>query len=119
MRSRVSAARWRRTGLSYRRRARVCSAAVTASGVTVSRRHDRERLPAAHSRGRCQLGPVEVDVPFREAREDLVERDAAFEPGQRGAETEVDAVPEREVLVDVPVDVEAIRVLVAAVVAVG
>ena len=50
--------------------------------------------------------------------EDLVERDAAFEAGERGAEAEVDAVAEREVLADVAMDVEPVAVGEAAVVAV-
>ena len=49
----------------------------------------------------------------------LVERDAALEPGQRRAEAEVDAVAEREVVVDLAVDVEAVAVGELAVVAVG
>ena len=51
--------------------------------------------------------------------EHLVERDAALEPGERGAEAEVDAVAEREVLADLAVDVEAVGVGVAALVTVG
>ncbi len=54
-----------------------------------------------------------------EALQHLVERDPALEPGQRGAEAEVDAVAEREVVVDLAVDVEAVAVGELAVVAVA
>ena len=110
MRSRVSAARSRRTGLSYGRRRR-----------RWARRHDDDdgqRLVAAHRRRRGDLGAVEVDVPLGEALQHLVERDPAFEARERGAEAEVDAVPEREVLADLAVDVEAVGVVEAALVAV-
>ena len=92
IRSRVSAARWRRTGLSYRRRG--------AFARSASRRDDRQRLPPADRRRRRELGAVPVDVPFREPLQHLLERDAAFEPGQRRAEAEVRAEAEREVLAD-------------------
>ena len=51
--------------------------------------------------------------------EDLVERDAPFQAGQGGAEAEVDAVAERQVLPDLAVDVEPVAVGEPAVVAVG
>ena len=59
-----------------------------------------ERLPAPHRRGGRQLGVVHVDLPLGEPVQHLVERDPAFEPGQRGAQAEVDAVAEGEVLAD-------------------
>ena len=57
-----------------------------------------------------ELGVVEVDLPLGEPLEHLFERDAALEPGERGAEAEVGAEAEREVLADVAVDVEAVAV---------
>src|SRR5439155_26578753 len=51
--------------------------------------------------------------------EDLVERDAAFESSQSGAETEVDAVAEREALADVAMDVEPVAVGKSTIIAVG
>ena len=70
--------------------------------------------------GRCsQPRTVEVrawtalstsTVPGREPLEDLVQGDAALQAGERGAETEVDAVAEGQVVVDLAVDVEAVRV---------
>ena len=62
---------------------------------------------------------VVVDVPLGEPLEQFVERDAALEPGEVGAEAEVDPVPEGEVLDVVAVDVEDVGVGVAARVAVG
>src|SRR5580765_2910922 len=113
MRSRVSAARSRRTLLSYGRRSRADS-----SAVTVSRRHDGECFVAAHCRCLRDLGAIEFHVPLGEPRQHLIQRDAAFEARERRAEAEVDAVPEREVLVDLAVDVEAIGILEVALVAV-
>ena len=55
-------------------------------------------------------GVVPVDVPGREAGENLVEGDGAFEPGEGGAEAEVDAVAEGDVVVALAVDVEAVGV---------
>ena len=66
----------------------------------------------------ASLAPSRVDVPLGEPLQHLFERDAALEPGQRGAEAEVDAVAEREVLADLAVDVEPVAVGVAPVVAV-
>ena len=56
------------------------------------------------------LGVVPVDLPLGEATEHLVERDPALEAGQRRAQAEVDAVPERQVVVDVALDVEAVGI---------
>ena len=56
------------------------------------------------------LAPSQVDVPLGEPLQHLFERDAALEPRERGAEAEVGAVPEREVLADLAVDVEAVAV---------
>src|SRR5262245_60776628 len=130
MRSRVSAACWRRSVRSYRRRARPGSlnpesptrAWTRSRSGPDSRRltsEDRERLPASHRRGACEPGAAAVDFPLGKALEDLLERDATLQAGQRRAETEVAAVAEGEVLVDLPVDVEAIAVRETTVVAVA
>src|SRR5580692_10252005 len=84
-----------------------------------SRRPDRQRLPAAH-RGRAgALGLVVVDLPLREPRQDLVQSDASLEPGERGAEAEMDPVAEGLMTADVAVDVEAVAVGKVALVPVG
>jgi hypothetical protein len=53
-----------------------------------------------------------------EPLEDLIEGDPTFETGERGPETEVDAIAEGDVVADLAVDVEAARVGEAAFVAV-
>ena len=47
-----------------------------------------------------------VDLVLREAAGELLEADPPFEPGQRGAEAEVEPVPEAERDVRRAVDVE-------------
>src|SRR5947209_2054488 len=82
-------------------------------------RAHRQRLPAPH-RGRAgHLGVLPVDIPFREAPEHLVQGDATLEAGKGRAQTEVDAVPEAQVVADLPVDVKAVGVGKPALVAVG
>ena len=74
---------------------------------------DRAREAARDPSDRDVVGDQELhDGVQRRARlgEDLVERDAAFEASERGTETEVDAVSEREVLTELAVNIEAIRV---------
>ena len=66
-----------------------------------------------------QLHAGVVDVPLGEAVQELVERDAALEPGEAGAEAEVEPEAEGQVLDVRAVDVEDVGVLVAAGVAVG
>ena len=82
------------------------------------RRHPR-RAPGLHGvvtgrrsqprdGGRARLyGVVPVDLPRRKSLQHLVERDPPLQARERGAEAEVTAVPEREVMVDLAVDVEA------------
>src|SRR5262245_22095021 len=70
--------------------------------------HADGHLGVAPHRARVQAdGPVVVDRPLGEAGERLLERDPTFEAGERGAEAEVDPVPERHVVVDRAVHVEA------------
>ena len=81
-------------------------------GVTRSlRHHQRQPLPAAHRRGVLHLGLVPVDLPGRPAPEDLLERDAALQPGQGRAEAVVRAEDEGQVQALLPVDVEPVRVV--------
>ena len=67
---------------------------------------DGEVPPPAHAGGVGHLPSVDVDVPLGPTSQDLLERDAPFEPRQRGAETEVQPVPERQVRALVAVEVE-------------
>ena len=60
-----------------------------------------------------------LDLPGRVPAQHLLEGDAAFHPGERGAEAEVDAVPERDVVVEAAMDVEPVGVGVLALVATG
>ena len=60
-----------------------------------------------------------VDLVAREAAGELLEADPAFEPGERRAEAEVQAVTEAERDVRGALDVEAIGIVVLALVAVG
>jgi hypothetical protein len=64
------------------------------------------------------VGAADVDVPFGESVEQLVEGDTAFEPCKRGSEAEVDAVAKPEVLAEIPVDVETVGIRETAFVAV-
>src|SRR4051794_27601850 len=84
-----------------------------------SARRDRQALPSTHRGGAGLHRAVPVDLPVGEALQHLVERDAAFESSQRRPETEVDPVAERQVMVDLAVDVERVAVRELAVVAVG
>src|SRR5581483_8656836 len=92
-------------------------------GVRAARRASRdghgERRPTTH-RGGVQPGGAHVDVPLGEAVQHLVQGDPALEAGEGGAEAEVDAVAERQVVRDPPVDVERVAVRgEGAVIAVG
>src|SRR5438128_1584887 len=81
--------------------------------------HDGEILPTANGRRVRLHRAVPVDLPGGETVEHLVERDAAFEPGEGRSKTEVDAVAEGQVVADLAVDVEAVAVGELAIVAVG
>src|SRR5438132_8066971 len=84
----------------------------------LSSRMNRQRLPAPHRRCAGHRGVLPVDGPLGEASEHLVERHPSFEAGEGGAEAEVDAVPEAQVVTDLAVDVEAVTVGEPALVAV-
>ena len=73
-----------------------------------SARRDRQALPAAHGGRPGLLGVVPIDLPLGEALQHLVEGHPSLEAGERGAEAEVDAVAERQVVVDPAVDVERV-----------
>ena len=62
---------------------------------------------------------VVVDVPFREALENLLQRHAPFEACQRGTDAHVDAMPKTEMGARLAMNVETIAVDEAPVVAVG
>src|SRR5271165_6672707 len=89
--------------------------------IAVSRCPGRHRLPPSDRRRRAESGVRQVDFPLREAFEDLFQRDSAFQAGQRGAQAEVGADAESQVLTSRPVDVEflAVRAELAIVVAGG
>src|SRR5690606_17295625 len=84
-----------------------------------SREDDAQPFPAPHRRGGRQLRRVVVDVPLRPPVEQFVERDAALQPGQVGAQTEVQPLAEGEMRAALTVDVEGVRVVVAARIPVG
>src|SRR4051794_16389888 len=77
---------------------------------------DRKSLPPADGRRRGEADVVVVDLPVRPPLEDLLHRDPALEPGERGTQAVVAAEPEDEVLAVLAVDVVLVRVLVAALV---
>src|SRR5688572_20403937 len=79
---------------------------------------DGHGLPSAHRRRRRELDVVVVDFPVGEPIEHFVERDPTLESRERGAEAVVESVAEREVLTFVAVDVEAVGLGVAPLVAV-
>src|SRR5262249_30934706 len=82
-----------------------------------SGREDRKRFPPADRRRRRELGGGHVDRPLGKPRENLLERHPALQAGQRGAEAEVDAPAERQVLLDLAMDVEPVTVRVPTIVA--
>src|SRR3546814_6334336 len=59
---------------------------------------DRKRLPAPDHRHRGHARAGQVDLPLGEALQDLLDHDPSLEPGEGGAQAEVDAVTEGEVL---------------------
>src|SRR5205814_3345835 len=75
-------------------------------------------LPISTRRGIRPHRPAPVDLPLRESLQHLRERDSALQPSERGAEAEVDAVPEGEVLGDGSMDVEGVRIRVTTFVSV-
>ena len=79
----------------------------------LGRDDQRHALPAADRGGRGEPHAVVVDVPLGEAVEQLVEGDPALEAGEAGAQAEVQAEAEGQVLDVVAVDVEHVGVRVA------
>ena len=88
-------------------------------GDAAHRDHRRHRVPAAHGRGRRPAGRVEVDLPLGPPVQHLVEGDPSLDAGEGGAEAVVGAVAEGERLADLAVDVEAVGVVEAPLVAVA
>src|SRR4051812_43357018 len=77
--------------------------------LSKSTHNPREAVPTPDG-GLVEQRVVDVDVPLGEAVEDLVERDPPLEARERGAEAEVDPVPEREVMPHPPADVELVAI---------
>jgi len=76
-------------------------------------------VPAPHRRGGRATSLLAVDLPIGEAVQHLVEGDRALETRQRSTEAVVRATPEGDVLADLAMEVESLRVAVAALVVVG
>src|SRR6202042_2500845 len=70
----------------------------------------RHRVPSTHGGRRRQCGTVEVDLPFGEALQDLLERDPPLQPGQCRAQAVVGTDAEGEVLARFAVNVENVAV---------
>src|ERR1700733_14204437 len=70
----------------------------------------RHRVPSTHSGRRRQRSTIEVDLPFGEALQDLLERDPPLQPGQRRAQAVVGTDAEGEGLAEFAVNVENIPV---------
>src|SRR5262245_33879281 len=60
-----------------------------------------------------------ADLVVRVAREQLLEGDARLEPGERGADAQVDPEPEADVAFDLAVDVEVLGIREGTLVVVG
>src|SRR5204863_9424833 len=82
--------------------------------TVVSGKDERHALPAAHRRRRGELGVRVIDLPLWEPVEQLVQRNAAFEPREVRAEAVVQSEPEREVLDVGATDLVDVGLLVAA-----
>jgi hypothetical protein len=78
-----------------------------------------ETCPAAGIDSASQSGVLLIDRPFRDAWQDRLDGDPSFEPGQVGPQTEVGAETEGENLTGFAVNVEAVRFLPLALIAIG
>jgi hypothetical protein len=65
---------------------------------------------AAHRAGEEKSARLVIDLPLREPAEGFIQRHRALESRQRRPETEVDAGPEGEMLVEMSADVETVRI---------
>ena len=81
-------------------------------------KRDRHDAVAPHVSRVHAHEPGFVDGEVGEARQQLLERDAGFEAGEGGAEAEMDAEAEGDVVGGVAVDVEDVGVRPAALVAI-
>src|ERR1700743_2372794 len=70
----------------------------------------RQTAPSTHGGRRRQRSTVEVDLPFGEALQDLLERDPPLQPGQRRAQAIVGTDAEGQMLARLAVNVENIAV---------
>jgi len=91
---------------------------LRSGGAVVRRRVEPEALESAQHGVRLpfRLGR---DPHAREQREELSQRNCCLQPGERGAEAEVDAVAERQVAMIVAAHIEAVGVGEHCLVAVG
>src|SRR5271155_5433874 len=80
---------------------------ITCDYSTDDRGH---RVPSTHGGRRRQCGTVEVDLPFGEALQDLLERDPSFQPGRCRAQAVVGADAEGQVLAGFAMNVENVAV---------
>src|SRR3954471_15577371 len=87
-----------------------CSTARQARTELGGVERERQGRQAAHVAGVSALHGL-AQLVGGEALEQLLERDARLEPGQRGPDAEVDAEAEAHVALDVAVDVEVLGVL--------
>src|SRR4051794_16653831 len=92
---------------------------VDPSAARTSDRHralgdERDVREAVHVAHVHPLDPGLVDLVVGEAGRELLERDPGLEPGQGGAEAEVQTVPEAHREVPRAPDVEAVGVVVRA-----
>src|SRR5262245_28734106 len=81
-------------------------------------RTDRQAPPASDAGRVCLVRMLVVDVPLGPPLEHLVEGHAPFESSQRGAETKMKAVAEGQVAFLLAMDVEAVGIHEAALVAI-
>src|ERR1700751_1611958 len=72
--------------------------------------NSRHRLPSPHGGSRGELGVGKVDVPLREALQDLFDGNAALEARQPAAETVMGPDTERQMLVRFAPDIENVAV---------
>ena len=70
---------------------------------------DRHLLPGPHPERRQSHEGAKIDFMIGPAREDLLEGDPRFEAGESSADTEMNAVSERQMSADHPLAIEGIR----------
>src|SRR4029450_13141653 len=109
---------WTDIGLRRRRTAQagLSDQSLRSSPVDELRTHrlvsetHGEPVPSANGAGAHALGVPLIDLPAGKTRQDLLERDTAFEPRQRRPQAEVQPISEGEVVIDLAADVEAVGI---------